>query len=279
MARLTSAANEGRPADVHAMLASASMDITFRTMFGKEPYDPPEIQRLEDDMREDTEWAEQAAVLLSPGEVIPWPRFIPDRNTKRAKTRKKARSRILRDLFDIVRSRPSFAQRENACIADFMLKQQQGISKQAVETSCSDMLLVTNPATRSIMQWWLLILANRPDVQAAIREELDQPTASSKLRTTPAELPYTANCYHECLRYRTPAPLGVPHPAPGRQAPPRWSGFTPPRWYSFAPPLTPQPLSSAQPSQLPRGISHPVDGIETITRKLSNSVSDIVAGP
>ena len=32
-----------------------------------------------------------------------------------------------------------------------------------------------------------------------------------------------------------------PHPARpghGRQAPPRWSGFTPPKWYGFPPPLT-----------------------------------------
>ena len=36
-------------------------------------------------------------------------------------------------------------------------------------------------------------------------------------------------------------PCQGPHPAPGRQAPPRWSGITPPKWYSFPPPLTARP--------------------------------------
>ncbi len=211
--RLAGAADTGVPVNMDEAIADSGWDIAFSIMFGAHPSDPPEYETLKTVMRHDTEWAERAATQPSLGDLIPWLKLVPDRHVKRAKRQRALRSQGIKKLFDIVRNRPSFAGGEPSCIMDFMLNQRADLSELAIEASCADLLLATHPAIYSILKWWLLILANRPRVQAAIRQEMDENLAAGEPPTDPTLLPYTSSCYDECLRYRTTAPLGVPHQA------------------------------------------------------------------
>ena len=211
--RLAGAADAGIPVNIYEVIEDLSWDITFSVMFGADPNDPPEYETLMTVLRHDTEWAERAATQLSLGDLIPPLKFVPDRHIRRAGRQKTLRSQTLQKLFDIVRNRPSFAGGEPSCIMDFMLNRRADLSELAIEASCTDLLLATHPATCSILKWWLLILANRPQVQATIRREMAETLASGEPPTDPTRLPYTSSCYDECLRYRTTAPLGVPHQA------------------------------------------------------------------
>ena len=211
--RLARVTDAGIPVNMDETIEDLSWDMTFSIMFGSHPNDPPEYQTLKTLMRRDTEWAERAATQLSLGALIPLLKFVPDRHVSRAGSQKTVRRQTLHKLFDVVRNRPAFAGGEPSCIMDFLLNQRADLSDQAIEASCTDVLLATHPATYSVLKWWLLILANRPQVQAAIRQEMDENLASGEQPTDPTLLPYTSSCYDECLRYRTTAPLGVPHQA------------------------------------------------------------------
>ena len=213
IASLSRSADVGHPVNIDEIIEDASWDITFSMMFGSDSSDPAEYEMLKAVMRQDTEWGERAAARLSLGDLIPWLKFMPDRYVSQAKRQKTVRRQTLQKLFDIVRSRPSFTSDEPSCIMDFMLKQCVGLSEQAIQASCTDMLLGTNPGIHPMLKWWLLILANRPEVQIAIQQEMDENLASGEEPTDPSLLPYTSSCYHESMRYRTIAPLGIPRQA------------------------------------------------------------------
>ena len=210
---LARSADLGNPVNITEIIDDASWDITFSIMFGSDPSDPSEYSTLKMVMRQDTEWAERAAARLGAGDLFPWLKFLPDPYFNQAKRQKTVRIQTLQKLFNIVRNRPSFTSDAPTCIMDFMLKQRAGLSDQAIQASCTDMLLGTNPGIHPMLKWWLLILANRPEVQIAIQREMDENLASGEQPTDESSLPYTSSCYDECMRYRTIAPLGVPRRA------------------------------------------------------------------
>ena len=60
-----------------------------------------------------------------------------------------------------------------------------------------------------------MLLANNPDVQAKVHEELDRVIGHDAMPTVEdrTRLPYVFACLAESMRYRTIGPLGLPHKA------------------------------------------------------------------
>nr|XP_060622714.1 cytochrome P450 2D20-like [Anolis sagrei ordinatus] len=65
--------------------------------------------------------------------------------------------------------------------------------------------------TSTIIQWAIIILANRPDVQDKIFKEIEDVMGSSNIcYDDHKRLPYTHAVIHEIQRYRFPSIVGIP---------------------------------------------------------------------
>ena len=76
--------------------------------------------------------------------------------------------------------------------------------------------MVSVPPQAAPIAWFLLLVANRPEVQARIHEELDRvvgPDGQPPSMDEHMRLPYTFACVAELLRYRPVVPIGLPHKA------------------------------------------------------------------
>ena len=78
-----------------------------------------------------------------------------------------------------------------------------------------DLLIAGTDTSSQTVNWTLLLLANRPEIQAKVHEELDRVIGPDALPTVEdrTRLPYTFACLAESMRYRTIGPLGLPHMA------------------------------------------------------------------
>ena len=78
-----------------------------------------------------------------------------------------------------------------------------------------DLLIAGTDTSAQTVNWFLLLLANRPEIQAQVHEELDEVIGHDALPTVDdrTRLPYTFACLAESMRYRTIGPFGLPHKA------------------------------------------------------------------
>jgi cytochrome P450 len=80
---------------------------------------------------------------------------------------------------------------------------------------CMDLLIAGTDTSAQTVNWFLLLLANRPEIQARVHEELDRIIGRDALPTVEdrTRLPFVFACLAESMRYRTIGPLGLPHKA------------------------------------------------------------------
>ena len=76
------------------------------------------------------------------------------------------------------------------------------------------MIADTDTSSQTV-NWTLVLLANRPKIQAKVNEEPDRVIGPDALPTVEyrTRLPYIFACLAEPMRYRTIGPLGLPHKA------------------------------------------------------------------
>ena len=197
-------------------------NLTFRAVFGASCHDSLDFLSLKSQLREHIAWANAAATTLNPSDFLSWLKGIPRKLEREAERLKPDRDRILAGLLNGVRQRPSYdlAAYDPAapnCLAEVMLAAQAAgdLEWAEVRSLCSDILSVAPSGLAKSLSWLLLLLANRPEIQAGIHEEMDRvlgwgavPDAEDRNR-----LPYTFACMAESMRYRTIAPLSIPHRA------------------------------------------------------------------
>ena len=98
-----------------------------------------------------------------------------------------------------------------------MLAQEEAgeITADMTKDLCMDLMLAGTDTSAQTVNWTLLLLANRPEIQARVHEELDRVIGPDVLPTVDdrTRLPYTFACLAESMRYRTIGPLGLPHKA------------------------------------------------------------------
>ena len=89
------------------------------------------------------------------------------------------------------------------------------IESDMINDLCMDLLLAGTDTSAQTVSWTLLLLANRPEIQAKVHEELERVIGHDALPTVDdrTRLPYTFACLAESMRYRTIGPLAVPHQA------------------------------------------------------------------
>lgn len=215
-------ADAGDPTPMWDTLFAGNFRLAFRTLFGWEADEPAEFLQLAADLEERIIWFNVAAATQNPADFFLWTRFLGTRFLPSKMLRESRRQRTVRDgiisaLVDRVQKRRGQARPDALCLVDIMLDKEDlaEISRPAIHALCMDVLVAVPAGVAATVSWFLLLLANRPEVQAKIHEEMDtefengaSPTIDDRMR-----LPYTFACIAESMRYRTISTFTLPHKA------------------------------------------------------------------
>ena len=207
----------GQPISPHEMLAQSNSTLMFRALFGRDEDDTAEFRQLQDELLDFTKWFFANAGAANPADYVPLLRFLPNNVTKEAHQQRRISREITDALLEGARNRPGLDLDNPSCLVEVMLaKEADGAIDNTVTADlCMDLILGGTDTSAQTVNWFLLIMANRPEVQNKVYEELDRvigrdatPTVADRTR-----LPYTFACLSEAMRYRTIGPLGLPHQA------------------------------------------------------------------
>ncbi|MCY4316740.1 MAG: cytochrome P450 [Roseovarius sp.] len=208
-------AESGQQFDVHDLLMDSVYRLTLRTLFGHPEQAPPDYPEITMMLRGYIDWFNGAA-FAKISDFFPWMKIVSG-----GTIRKISKQRDLRDAM-IARFVESVSQRRKANLAavpglvDIMLEKEEAgeIGRETIHAICMDLLGAVPSGVAATMSWFLLIVANRPEVQGKIQTEIDQAIGRDGPAPTAAErgiLPYTFACVAESARYRSVAPMAIPH--------------------------------------------------------------------
>ena len=215
--RMAQMGDAGEPVSPPLMTAESNSILMFRALFGREEDATEEFLQQREGLLNYINWIFATATAANLADYIPWLRFLPNNSVKEATRQSEIGKTIISSLVEAARNRPGLDLSAPACLVEVMLAQAEAeeISSDMINHLCSDLLIAGTDTSAQTVNWFLLIIANRPEIQAKVHEEMDRvigrdarPTVDDRTR-----LPYTFACLAESMRYRTIGPLGVPHKA------------------------------------------------------------------
>ena len=215
--RMADLGDAGQLVSPPAMTAQSNSTLMFRALFGREEDSSEEFLQMRDALLGYIHWLFANATATNLADYIPWLRFLPNNGVKEAVRQAGVSSGVITALVDAARNRHGLDLSAPACLVEVMLAQEETgeISDTMTRRLCMDLMIAGTDTSAQTVNWLLLILANRPEIQARVHAELDAvvgrdalPTVDDRMR-----LPYTFACLAESMRYRTIGPLGLPHKA------------------------------------------------------------------
>ena len=216
-------ADMGAKADANELVSPPSLTarsnatLVFRSVFGQPEADNEEFLHHRETLLSYIGWIFASATATNLADYIPWLKFLPNNALKEAIQQAEIGGAIIRTLIDAVRNRPGLDLSSPTCLVEVMLaKEESGeIADDMTADLCMDLLIAGTDTSAQTVNWFLLLLANRPDIQSKVHEELDRVIGRDALPTVDdrTRLPYTFACLAESMRYRTIGPLGLPHKA------------------------------------------------------------------
>ena len=199
------------------MTAQSNSTLMFRSIFGREDESSDEFQQQRAALLDYVNWIFSNATATNLADYIPWLRFLPSSALKEAVRQSEIGTAIITSLVEAARNRPGVDLSAPTCLVEVMLAQQDAgeISEDMTKDLCMDLLIAGTDTSAQTVNWFLLILANRPEIQALVHEELDRVIGRDALPTVDdrTRLPYLFACLAESMRYRTIGPFGLPHKA------------------------------------------------------------------
>ncbi len=200
-----------------AMMARSNSLLMFRSIFGREDDNNEEFLELREGLLNYIGWLFANASAANLADYIPLLRLLPSNAVKEARSKSEVSAAIIEALVQSARSRPGLDLSNPTCLVEVMLAREEAgeITIQMVKDLCMDLLIAGTDTTAQAVSWFLLIMANRPEIQARVQEELARVIGPDSLPTVEdrTRLPYTFACLAESMRYRTIGPLGLPHKA------------------------------------------------------------------
>ena len=215
--RMAEMGDAGQTVSPPELTAQSNSNLMFRAIFGREADSSDEFRRLRDTLLDYINWLFATATATNLADYIPWLRFLPNNGVKEAVRQSEVASSVINSLIDAARSRPGLDLSAPSCLVEVMLAQEESgeITDIMTRRLCMDLLIAGTDTSAQTVNWFLLLMANRPEIQAKVHAELDQVIGQDALPTVDdrTRLPYTFACLAESMRYRTIGPLGVPHKA------------------------------------------------------------------
>ena len=198
------------------MLARSNATIMFRSIFGRSNGDTAEFAAQQDALLDHVNWIFRNANSTNLAGYIPWLKILPNSGLKEAKNQAEISTSIMTALLEQARIRPGLDLTQPTCLIEVMLaaEEQGEITGETIRHLCMDLILAGIDTSAQTVSWLLFCLANRPEIQELIHEELDRvvgqgtPTPEDRER-----LPYLFAVILETMRYRTVGPFGLPHKA------------------------------------------------------------------
>ena len=195
----------------------SNSNLMFRALFGRDEDDSPEFMEQRDTLLNYITWLFASATATNLADYIPWLRFLPNNGVKEAVRQAAVSNAVITSLIEAARVRPGVDLSAPTCLVEVMLAKEDAgeISSEMTSDLCADMIIAGTDTSAQTVNWFLLIMANRPEIQARVHEELDRVVGRDALPTVEdrTRLPYTFACLAESMRYRTIGPLGLPHKA------------------------------------------------------------------
>ena len=222
--RMAEAGDSGEKVYPMTLTAQSNSNLMFRSLFGRDDDESAEFLEQRDRLLNYISWLFASATATNIVDYIPWLRFLPNNGVKEATRQAEISAEVITALVEAARSRPGVDLSAPTCLVEVMLaKEDTGeISSAMTKDLCADMLIAGTDTSAQTVNWFLLLMANRPEIQAKVHEELDRvigrPSTGSEEASLPTvedrtRLPYVFACLAESMRYRTIGPLGLPHKA------------------------------------------------------------------
>ena len=215
--RMADMGDAGQTVSPPELTAQSNSNLMFRAIFGREADSSDDFRRLRDTLLGYINWLFATATATNLADYIPWLRFLPNNGVKEAVRQSEVASSVINSLIDAARNRPGLDLSAPSCLVEVMLAQEESgeITDIMTRRLCMDLLIAGTDTSAQTVNWFLLLMANRPEIQAKVHAELDQVIGPDALPTVDdrTRLPYTFACLAESMRYRTIGPLGVPHKA------------------------------------------------------------------
>ena len=217
VARMAAMGDAGELVSPTALTAPSNSTLMFRSIFGREDDVTEEFLQQRDALLNYVDWIFATATATNLADYIPWLKFLPNSALKEAVQQAEIGGEIIRTLVEAARNRPGLDLSAPTCLVEVMLAKEgsEGITNDMTCDLSLDMLIAGTDTSAQTVNWFLLLIANRPDIQAKVHEELDRVIGRDSLPTVEdrTRLPYTFACLAESMRYRTIGPLGLPHKA------------------------------------------------------------------
>ena len=215
--RMAAMGDAGQTVSPPELTAQSNSNLMFRAIFGREADSGDDFRQLRDTLLGYINWLFATATATNLADYIPWLRFLPNNGVKEAMRQSEVASSVINALIDAARNRPGLDLSAPTCMVEVMLAQEESgeITDIMTRRLCMDLLIAGTDTSAQTVNWFLLLMANRPEIQAKVHAEIDQVVGPDALPTVDdrTRLPYTFACLAESMRYRTIGPLGVPHKA------------------------------------------------------------------
>ena len=156
------------------------------------------------------------AASPTPSDFFPWSRHLMRPKFNKIERHRDSRDKLFTELVESDHERQLTDLPATPGLVDIMLEKESAgeISRDIIHALCMDLMVAVPSGVAATVTWFLLIMANRPEMQARVHEELDR--VIGKDGPPPQEedrkrLPYTFACIAESMRYRMIAPIALPH--------------------------------------------------------------------
>ena len=215
--RMAQSGDAGETVSPPVMVAESNSTLMFRSLFGRDDGATGEFLQLREMLLDHVNWIFTNASAANLADYIPWLKFLPNSALKEAARQSEIGTAIITSLVEAARDRPGLDLSAPTCLVEVMLARQETgeISEDMTRDLCMDLMIAGTDTSAQSVNWFLLLLANRPEIQAKVHEELDRVIGHDALPTVDdrTRLPYTFACLAESMRYRTIGPFGLPHKA------------------------------------------------------------------
>ena len=217
VARMAEMADSGELVSPPVLTPQTNAALMFRSIFGQPEDATDEFLKQREALLAYIDFIFSSATATNLADYIPWLRFLPNNAVKEAARQAEVGGAIIRALVEGARDRHGLDLSAPTSLVEVMLAREESgeITNDMTCDLCMDLIIAGTDTSAQTVNWFLLLMANNPEIQARVHEELDRVLGHDTLPTVEdrTRLPYTFACLAESMRYRTIGPLGLPHKA------------------------------------------------------------------
>ena len=158
------------------LTARSNSTLMFCSIFGQEEEAGGEFLEQRAALLDHVNWIFANATASNLGRLHPLAAVPAQRGVKEARRQAEIGSTIITALVEGARQRSDLDLSAPSCLVEVMLAREKSgeITADMTQDLCMDLLIAGTDTSSQTVNWTLLLLANRPEIQAKVHEELDR---------------------------------------------------------------------------------------------------------